>query len=151
MKILFITLLLASAISFAEETTTPTNTTDPNSVTTPAPKPELTEQKISELKTQGWKDAQIDKLKALVDASGKTPDEIIAMRKDLKMGWGKIAKELGVHPGVLGRGHGKDKGHSNREDKEARKEARKERKEKREMNRAEKHENKSHGNGGNKH
>lgn len=33
------------------------------------------------------------------DASGKTTDELAAMRDD-GAGWGRIAKELGLHPGI---------------------------------------------------
>lgn len=49
------------------------------------------------------------KVDALAERSGKSPAEIQAMR-DSGMGWGKIAKETGVHPSALGKGKGKDKG-----------------------------------------
>lgn len=38
--------------------------------------------------------------------SGKSPSEIQAMR-DSGMGWGRIAKEVGIHPSASGKGKGK--------------------------------------------
>ncbi len=35
----------------------------------------------------------------LAEKSGKTVDEILAMKTEDKMGWGKITKELGLKPG----------------------------------------------------
>lgn len=46
---------------------------------------------------------------ALVKATGTTLSEISAMRNE-GLGWGQIAHELGIHPGVLGLGHTKGKG-----------------------------------------
>lgn len=48
------------------------------------------------------------KVQALADASGRSPAEIRAMRES-GMGWGRIAKEVGVSPSVLGKGAGKNK------------------------------------------
>lgn len=48
------------------------------------------------------------KVKALAQASGRSESEVQAMR-DSGMGWGVMAKELGVHPSALGRGNA-DKG-----------------------------------------
>lgn len=42
--------------------------------------------------------------------TGAQLQEIYDMRYEDKMGWGVIAQELGVHPSVLGLGHGKKKG-----------------------------------------
>jgi len=52
------------------------------------------------------------RLVAWADATGHSIDEIKGMR-DAGEGWGKIAKELGVHPGIgsimgNGGGHGRD-------------------------------------------
>ncbi len=44
----------------------------------------------------------------LSNISGVSQEEIEGMRTS-GMGWGEIAHELGVHPGVLGLGHTKDK------------------------------------------
>lgn len=53
------------------------------------------------------------RLVAWADATGRSIDELAAMRDDdgsgQPMGWGVMAKELGVHPGigsVMGRGNG---------------------------------------------
>ncbi|AMK11228.1 hypothetical protein [Pseudodesulfovibrio indicus] len=45
---------------------------------------------------------------ALALECGKTSDEIRAMRNS-GMGWGRIAKECGVHPSANGKGQGKNK------------------------------------------
>ncbi|VAX17138.1 hypothetical protein MNBD_NITROSPINAE03-66 [hydrothermal vent metagenome] len=46
-------------------------------------------------------DEQMDKVKILAKASGLTLDEVIDMRLS-GMGWGEIARKLGVAPGALG-------------------------------------------------
>ncbi|HEB73256.1 MAG TPA: hypothetical protein ENI77_11655 [Nitrospirae bacterium] len=46
-------------------------------------------------------DEQMDKAKILAKASGLTLDEVIDMRLS-GMGWGEIARKLGVAPGALG-------------------------------------------------
>ncbi|VAX14954.1 hypothetical protein MNBD_NITROSPINAE04-1984 [hydrothermal vent metagenome] len=46
-------------------------------------------------------DEQMDNAKILAKASGLTLDEVIDMRLS-GMGWGEIAKQLGVDPGALG-------------------------------------------------
>ena len=57
------------------------------------------------------------RLLAWADASGRSVDEIAALRAGdadtAPMGWGRIAKELGVHPGIgsimgNGNGHGRE-------------------------------------------
>nr|WP_321258027.1 hypothetical protein [uncultured Pseudodesulfovibrio sp.] len=53
-------------------------------------------------------EARID---AFARESGKSPSEIQAMR-DSGMGWGRIAKETGVHASVSGKGKGKSKNKS---------------------------------------
>lgn len=45
---------------------------------------------------------------AFAEQCGKSPAEIQAMR-DSGMGWGKIAKECGIHPSAAGKGKGKGK------------------------------------------
>ena len=49
-------------------------------------------------------EAEKDLEAALADAAGVHEADIADMRED-GMGWGQIAHELGVHPGVLGLGH----------------------------------------------
>lgn len=64
------------------------------------------------------------KVQALAEASGESPRRIRALRES-GMGWGRIAKELGVHPGVVGQGKGqgaaKGKGNAKGKSKAAKK------------------------------
>ncbi len=62
----------------------------------------LTDEQITALKTRGLNYPQIAISAQLAQKSGKTIDEVVAMRLDSKMGWGKIAKELGVAPSEIG-------------------------------------------------
>lgn len=52
----------------------------------------------------------------LANACGKTSAEIQAMRNS-GMGWGKIAKECGVHPSYNGKGNSKNKNESKNKSK----------------------------------
>ncbi len=45
---------------------------------------------------------------AIADEADVSPRRVRRMRAD-GMGWGKIAKELGIHPSVVGKGHGEGK------------------------------------------
>jgi len=65
------------------------------------------------------------RLYAWADASGMTVDEIAALRDGdgQPVGWGRIAKDLGVHPGIgsiMGRGNAPDEppGLQNRPDRD---------------------------------
>lgn len=49
------------------------------------------------------------RLDAFAEACGTSSARIQAMR-DSGMGWGRIAKECGIHPSVAGQGRGKGKG-----------------------------------------
>lgn len=49
-------------------------------------------------------DAQVGHLLNLAAAAGVTPDEVLALRQQ-GLGWGKIARLLGVHPSHIGLGH----------------------------------------------
>ncbi len=51
------------------------------------------------------RDVEAARVAALARASGRSEDEVRAMRASGK-GWGVIAKETGVPPGSLGLGHG---------------------------------------------
>lgn len=64
---------------------------------------ELTDDQMKTLTDTGLSYPQLVKIAQLSKSSDKTLEEVIAMRVDQKMGWGKIAKELGLHPGELGR------------------------------------------------
>lgn len=87
----------------------------------------LTPEQMKSLNDSNLPESHLVKVAQLSASSGKTIDEVIAMRQEQKMGWGKIAKTLGVHPGELGRanselkkeGHGMHK--EKREDKRDRK------------------------------
>ncbi len=56
---------------------------------------------VISLHNSGWGYGEIFKLYLLAQLSGKTSDEIQAMRED-KMGWGVITKALGLPPGNKG-------------------------------------------------
>lgn len=56
------------------------------------------------------------RLDAFAEQCGKSPSQIQAMRNS-GMGWGRIAKECGIHPSVAGKGKGKGKGKSKKKNK----------------------------------
>ncbi|MCB0385682.1 MAG: hypothetical protein KDD43_09835, partial [Bdellovibrionales bacterium] len=60
------------------------------------------EEQYSNLQNQGLKGNQIAIIGGLAKESGKSVDEVAKMRLEDKMGWGKIAKEIGVHPSTIG-------------------------------------------------
>lgn len=62
----------------------------------------LTDAQLKTMHDKGMNNQQITMAAALSKESGKTVDEIVKMRTEDKMGWGKIAKELGVKPGTIG-------------------------------------------------
>lgn len=113
----------------------------------------LTDQQISDMKAKGYNSRQMVKAAQLAKSANKPLEDIVKMRTEQKMGWGKIAKELGVHPKEIGHAV-RDLRHEMKADhkaeKEAQKEARKEEKEQkreekraaREQKRAEKRESK---------
>ena len=102
----------------------------------------LTDAQMKKLEASKLPDAELVKVAELAKDSGKTIDEILKMRLEEKMGWGKIAKELNVKPGVLGqavasmhshRDHDRDNLHDkDKDDRRERREERQERKERRE-------------------
>lgn len=106
----------------------------------------LTDEQIKLMEDKGMKLPQMAMTSALAEKSGKPLDEVIKMRTEEKMGWGKIAKQLGVHPGELGKSVSslrhdivKEKAEDYKEKKEARKEERKaEREARKEERKAEK-------------
>jgi hypothetical protein len=63
----------------------------------------LTDAQIQTMKDKGISSPQMAMVAGLAAKSGKTIDEVLKMRTDDKMGWGKIAKTLGVHPGEIGK------------------------------------------------
>ena len=96
----------------------------------------LTDAQMKAMGDAGVKGPQLAMTAQLAASSGKSIDEIIKMRTDGKMGWGKIAKELGVSPSEIGQSvaslkHGEHKVGDHDEgtsEKEARKDAKSDRK-----------------------
>jgi len=64
----------------------------------------LSDENMKILDDSGLNHSQKIKSVQLSESSHTPLDEVLKMRSD-KMGWGKIAKELGVHPGELGKGN----------------------------------------------
>lgn len=62
----------------------------------------LTDDQMKAMQTAGLHGPQLAITAALAKSSGKTIDQIVQMRTTEKMGWGKIAKTLGVPPGSIG-------------------------------------------------
>jgi hypothetical protein len=63
----------------------------------------LTEDQMKSLHDQGFNYPQIGVIGQLAQSSGKTVEEIAKLRSEEKLGWGKIAKDLGVAPGEIGK------------------------------------------------
>jgi hypothetical protein len=63
----------------------------------------LTDAQVKALADSKLPESEQVKVAQLAKSGGKTVDEVLKMRTEDKMGWGKIAKTLGVHPGELGR------------------------------------------------
>ncbi len=82
---------------------TPTEAKDnPKWVESLKTKYSLTQADIDAMSEKKIAYPQMAMVSELALKSGKTRDEVIAMRVDQKMGWGKIAKTLGVAPGTIG-------------------------------------------------
>ncbi len=87
----------------------------------------LTDAQMESMTTKGMKGPELAKVAQLAESSKKPIAEIVAMRTEQKMGWGKIAKTLGVAPKELGQavsGMHHDKHEDKREDKREDREAR---------------------------
>ena len=63
----------------------------------------LSDEDMKKLEDSGMNHAQQAKAAHLASKSDKSLDEVLKMRIEDKMGWGQIAKSLGVHPGELGK------------------------------------------------
>lgn len=111
----------------------------------------LTDAQMKSLETAGLHGPQLAITAELVKQSGKTIDEVIQMRTTEKMGWGAIAKKLGLPPSTIGKSVSslrhdlKEKNNEKRDEKrdekqEERKAAREERKKQREERRQERRE-----------
>jgi hypothetical protein len=112
----------------------------------------LTDDQLKALRDKGMNDSQITMAAQLAQSSNKPIDDIVKMRLEDKMGWGKIAKELGVHPGEIGKGissmHNGEKKEARMEEKkdkmQARADKREERKAKQEAKKEAKADHKKH-------
>lgn len=62
----------------------------------------LTEAQIDAAKASGVKGPGLAMAAEIAKASGKTFEEVVQMRTEGKTGWGKIAKDLGVEPKLIG-------------------------------------------------
>ena len=99
----------------------------------------LTDEQMTTLSTSGVSKSQMAVVADLAQKSGKSIDDILKMRVEQKMGWGKIAKDLGLPPGSIGHSIS-----SLRHDvKEVRQEAKEQRKEDRKEERAERKEDRA--------
>jgi len=110
LKLLTVVALAFTAVAHAQETTAPA----PAPMPAPAPedtsyngllqrKYSLTDAQMQTLNDSKLPDSQKAQVAQLAKSSGKSIDEVLKMRTEDKMGWGKIAKTLGVHPGELGK------------------------------------------------
>jgi hypothetical protein len=63
----------------------------------------LTPEQMKSLENSGLSGPQLAFAAEAAKASGKSIDEVLHMRTGDKMGWGEIAKKLGLPPGSLGK------------------------------------------------
>ena len=82
----------------------------------------LTNDQMKILTDSKLPDPQLAMVAQLAESSHKTIDEILKMRQEQKMGWGKIAKELGVAEKTLGQAVSSLKKERNEERKKIKKE-----------------------------
>lgn len=132
-SIVCITLSISSVMAHAEETANPPlGPGSPAPAPAPAPSTEtgwnsllqkkysLTDAQMQTLNDSKLPDSQKAQVAQLAKSSGKSIDEVLKMRTEDKMGWGKIAKTLGVHPGELGKAVSELKREQNRDRKKDR-------------------------------
>lgn len=62
----------------------------------------LTDEQVTKLQTSSISRPQMAMVAELAQKSNKSIDDVLRMRIEDKMGWGKIAKELGLHPKTIG-------------------------------------------------
>lgn len=107
-------LVLTSVSVYADDAAQPAPAPAPAPVTAPAVDPSsyngllqkkynLTDAQVQTLNDSKLPDSQKAQVAQLAKSSGKSIEEVLKMRTEDKMGWGKIAKTLGVHPGELGK------------------------------------------------
>lgn len=84
----------------------------------------LTDDQIKSMTDKGLAGNDMVRLARISTKSGKPLDDVMKMRLEGKMGWGKIAKELGVHPSEIGHAVA-DAHHEMKEERKAEKAERK--------------------------
>lgn len=84
----------------------------------------LTDDQIKSMTDKGLKGHDQVRVARLASKSGKTLDDVMKMRLEQKMGWGKIAKELGVDSKEIGQAVS-DANKAKHEEKKAEKAAKK--------------------------
>lgn len=127
-------LLFQSPASFAAdemdqaEQTTAEQSKQPHFLAAVKEKYALTDEQIKAMQDKGIQPNQMAMIAELSKSSGKSLVDVTNMRVDQKMGWGKIAKELGVHPREIGQAvaslHRSEAAERQQERKEMRKEVR---------------------------
>ena len=123
--------LLTTTLAYAEtdelqttEASLETSAQDPAFAGRVQSKYNLSEAQMKAMSDAGIKGPHLAMTAQLAASSGKPVEDIIKMRTEDKMGWGKIAKTLGVQPGEIG----KSVSSLRHEAKEDRKQMREERK-----------------------
>lgn len=110
--VLMLTLIVSFQVSNAKDSDEATDdqlakiekseTSDEYWVTKLKTKYNLTDEQVTKLQTSSISKPQMAMVAELAQKSNKSIDEILKMRIDEKMGWGKIAKELGLPPKTIG-------------------------------------------------
>lgn len=103
----------------------------------------LTDEQIKTLHDSGLSYPQLAMAAQLSKSSQKPLDEILKMRNEQKMGWGRIAKELGIHPKEIGQSV-RDMRHALRDERKVARNERKEKAAQRKEERKNKHAKKDH-------
>lgn len=98
----------------------------------------LTDEQLKSLHDSGLSSPQTAIVAQLAKSSNKTIDEVLKMRTEQKMGWGEIAKSLGVHPSEIGHSV-RDLKHALRDERKLARDERKEKKEAKKEEREERH------------
>jgi len=62
----------------------------------------LTDEQLKTLHNSGLSSPQLAMVAQLAKSSNKPLEDVLKMRTEQKMGWGEIAKSLGVHPSEIG-------------------------------------------------
>lgn len=143
-KKLLVLLLASSLVSplaaYAEDsagtaTQTATQESSSDSMAQLKEKYGFTDEQIKAMQDSKISESQFSMVGALSKESGKSVEEVMKMRTEQKMGWGKIAKELGVAPKALGQSvssmHRQDDLEVKKEKRDAREARKEERKQKR--------------------